>query len=91
MLSYATYLGGSGTDQAFGFDVDAAGNAYVVGFTNSTDCPMSSALQGTYGGLADCFISKINAAGTALVFSTFLGGSARDFCCAVNVDSFGNI
>jgi hypothetical protein len=77
VLSYSTYLGGSGSDASYGIAVDGAGNAYVTGLTVSTDFPTVNPLQGTNisptFGIA--FVSKINAVGSALVYSTYLGGS----------------
>jgi hypothetical protein len=82
-LLYATYLGGSsGTDQASGIALDGAGNAYVTGFTFSTDFPKTSgAFQRTYGGGGDAFVAKFNPAlsgAASLVYSTYLGGSGLD-------------
>jgi hypothetical protein len=89
-LVYATYLGGSGTDAGQGIAVDAAGNAYVTGQTTSTDFPTANALQPANGGGADAFVAKLNAAGTALAYSTYLGGSADDSGDGIAVDSQGN-
>jgi len=73
VLSYSTYLGGSGFDQGFGIAVDSAGNVYVIGYTTSTNFPTTSgAFQTTSGGPA--FVTKLNPAGSALVYSTYLGG-----------------
>ncbi len=77
VLSYSTYLGGSGADAGYGIAVDTAGNAYVTGLTVSTDFPTVNAFQAanaspTYG---NAFVSKINPSGSALVYSTYLGGS----------------
>src|SRR5262249_24487780 len=74
---FSPYLGGSGGDETGrGIAIDGSGNAYVTGSTTSTDFPTASPLQSTYGGgLADAFVSKLNFAGTALLYSTFLGGS----------------
>ena len=74
---YLTYLGGNGDDLAFALAVDAAGNAYVTGSTSSTNFPTASPLQSTPGGGDDVFVTKLNPTGTALVFSTYLGGSGR--------------
>ncbi len=71
-VSFATYLGGSGDDRAFGVAVDGAGNTYVTGVTSSATFPVTS---GTVSTGMDAFVSKLNAAGTALVYSTYLGGS----------------
>jgi Beta-propeller repeat len=72
----ATYLGGSTDDFGYGVAVDAAGNAYIAGLTDSIDFPTKYPLQPTFGGSnADAFVSKINPDGSALVYSTYLGGS----------------
>jgi hypothetical protein len=97
VLSYSTYLGGSQPDAGQGIAVDSAGNAYVTGWTYSSDFPLSGPLQGTYGGGpltsnagGDAFVAKLNATGTILMYSTFLGGSGDDIAYAIAVDSAGN-
>jgi hypothetical protein len=75
---YLTYLGGSGTDLALAVAADAAGNAYVTGSTDSADFPTVSPLQPSLGGGDDAFVTKLNAAGSVLVFSTYLGGLGDD-------------
>jgi Beta-propeller repeat len=87
---YSTFLGGSGIEAAAGIAVDASGNAYVTGSTTSTDFPLKSALQGTYGGDTDAFVTKLNAAGNALVYSTYLGGSQPDGGAYIAVDGGNN-
>lgn len=81
-LEYATYLGGSGTDYGNAIAVDASGNAYIAGTTNSTDFPTTdNALQRSCGGSCsydDAFVVKLNSSGSALLYSTYLGGSAED-------------
>ena len=89
-LVYSTYLGGSGFDFGNGIAVDSAGNAYVAGHTRSTNFPTANALQATFGGASDAFVTKLNAAGSALVYSTYLGGSSDDEALAIAVDSAGN-
>jgi hypothetical protein len=88
---YFTYLGGSAgplTEQGNGIAVDAAGNAYIAGQASSTDFPMVDAFQGTLRGISDGFVTKINPTGTALVYSTFLGGSGgNEAAFAIRVDS----
>jgi hypothetical protein len=90
VLAYSTYLGGSGFDQGVGIAVDAAGNAYVTGTTVSNDFPTKNAIQPAYAGGADAFVTKINADGSALVYSTYLGGSLQDFGGGIAVDTAGN-
>jgi Beta-propeller repeat len=90
-LVYSTYLGGSSVDYATGIAVDFAGNAYVTGYTASYDFLSLRALQPGNAGSYDTFLSKLNPAGTSLVFSTYLGGTASDAGSAVAVDSLGNV
>jgi hypothetical protein len=94
---YSTYLGGSGSEEARGVAVDSAGNAYVAGFTDSTNFPIANAVQATMGGTQDAFVTKLNPAGSALVYSTFIGGAgfsdganSAEFGEAIAVDSSGN-
>ena len=78
-LIYSTYLGGSDDERGLGIAVDLQLNAYVTGFTASTDFPRANAFQPTYGGgPADAFVTKLNALGSGLVYSSFLGGDGDD-------------
>ena len=88
-LVYATFIGGTGDDRAYGIDIDSTGAAYVVGSTTSTNFPLAAPLQSTVGGLRDAFILKLNPAGNALVYSTYFGGSGSDIAYAVDTDPFG--
>ncbi|HSR05535.1 MAG TPA: SBBP repeat-containing protein, partial [Bryobacteraceae bacterium] len=93
VLLYSTYLGGNGEEQGSGIAVDGAGNAYLTGYTSSTNFPNVSPLQATFGGGfdgTDAFVTKINAAGSALVYSTYLGGASNDYGYGVAVDGAGN-
>ena len=92
ILSYSTYLGGSADDSPAAIAVDAAGNAYVVGRTQSSNFPATGgAFQLNVSGGQDVFVSKLNASGSALVYSTYLGGgSSNDFGTGVAVDAVGN-
>jgi Beta-propeller repeat len=81
-LSYSTYLGGNGSDQGTSIAVDSAGNAYVTGFTGSTNFPVTAgAFQTTpiAVGVISAFVTKLNSTGTALVYSTYLGGSMAGY------------
>ena len=88
-LIYSTFLGGSGADYGNGIAVDSEGAAYVAGDTGSVDFPTQNPIQGTYAGGIDAFITKINSLGTALIYSTYLGGSGGDLGFVIGVDSEG--
>lgn len=90
-LAYSTYLGGVSYDWASGIAVNAAGNAYVTGYTASSNFPQSSPVQATFNGLYDAFVSELNFAGNGLVFSTFYGGTGSDSANAIALDANGNI
>jgi hypothetical protein len=90
-LVYSTYLGGSGVEEAGCIAVDSQGNASVAGFTGSLDFPLQLAYQSVYRGSLDAFLTKFNASGTALLFSTYLGGAGDDRAYGVAVDPAGNI
>lgn len=89
---YSTYLGGTGNDLAIDGTVDRSGNAYVTGLTTSTDFPVTrSAFQGSYGGgPTDTFVAKLNRNGSALVYSTYLGGTGFEAPSDLTIDSSGN-
>ena len=89
-LVYSTYLGGDSNTAAFGVAVDAQGEAIVTGQTTSDDFPTLNAVQPTYGGIQDGFVTKLSADGSSLVFSTYLGGSGGDDGTAVALDFAGN-
>jgi Beta-propeller repeat len=84
VLVYSTYLGGKGGDSAAGIAIDSAGNAYITGTTYSTDFPItpSSAFQTSNGGNDDVFVAKLNPIGSALVYSTYLGGARGNLLMA---------
>ncbi len=88
-LSYSTYLGGTGTDGAFGVAIDASGNAYVTGFPSSTNFPTKNPYQKANAGGIDTFVTKLNKTGNALVYSTYLGGSSTEYPFGIAVDSTG--
>lgn len=90
-LAYSTYLGGASYDWASGVAVNGAGNAYVAGYTSSQNFPQASAVQATFNGLYDAFISEMNFAGNGLVFSSFYGGSGSDAVNAIALDTNANI
>lgn len=88
---YSTYLGGSGSDQGFALATDTTGNAYIVGTTSSYNFPTTNSFQTTLGGLRDAFVTKFNSTGSALIYSTYLGGSGDEFGEAIAVDSTGHV
>ena len=88
VLLYSTYLGGSKFDSAFGIAVDSTGHAYVTGQTSSSNFPKTTSR--VFAGVDDVFVAKLNAAGTGLLYSTYLGGSGNDKGSAIGVDGFGN-
>jgi Beta-propeller repeat len=90
VLSYSTYLGGSGTEGSTGIAVDATGAVYVAGSTSSTDFPTVNAMQPERNGfVSDLFVAKLTPDGTALVYATYLGGSNDEGGADIAVDSAG--
>ena len=90
-LAYSTYLGGNGNDGGRGIAVDFSGNAYVTGNTSSANFPTTpGAFQTVFGGGIDAFVTKLNSTGSALAYSTFLGGNSGDEGNAIAVDNSGN-
>jgi hypothetical protein len=91
MLEYSTIIGGKNEDYGHEIDVDPYGNSYITGYTFSMDFPTNS---GTYNktmkGYFDIFVSKLNPNGSALVYSTYIGGDNYDLCYGLKVDSNGN-
>ena len=91
-LIYGTYLGGSEDDRGYGIAADASGNAYVTGYTDSANLPVTAgAFQTVFGGGGrDGFVAKLNATGSGLIYGTFLGGSDVDWGAGIAVDASGN-
>lgn len=89
-LVYSTFFGnGNSGPVPYAIAVDSAGSAYITGFTNGT-LPTANAFQPTFGGFQDAFVAKFNPTGSALVYSTFLGGSDVDQGLGIAVDSAGD-
>lgn len=90
VLIYSTYLGGSGVESPQGVAVDSLGNAYIAGFTDSADFPLTTA-----GSLANgnphVFVAKLDATGSNLIFADYIGGSSQDFGYAIALDATNNI
>lgn len=90
MLAYSTYLGGSSYDCGNGIAVDSSGSAYITGETYSTNFPNKNAYKSTKPGSSDAFVTKLDAAGAGLIYSTYLGGSSSDYGGDIAVDSSGS-
>ncbi|HEX6795142.1 MAG TPA: SBBP repeat-containing protein [Casimicrobiaceae bacterium] len=92
IVSYATYVAGSNYEQATAIAVDGTGNAYITGYTQSTDFPLLNAYDRSLGrkGDVDVFVSKLNAEGTGLVWSTYVGGASVDRAVGIAVDASGS-
>ena len=91
-LAYCGYIGGGDDDFGNAIAVDSSGNAYVTGYTYSTQAtfPETGGPDLTSNGLSDAFVAKVNAAGTALVYCGYIGGSNDDFGNGIAVDGSGN-
>ena len=87
-LFYSTFLGGSAVDEGYGIVIDGSGNAYVTGYTYSSDFPTTSGAYDTgfNGGTYDAFLTKLNSSGSALLYSTFLGGTSLDYGYGIAID-----
>jgi hypothetical protein len=90
-LVYSTYLGGSDNDSSSDIAIDGCGNIYVGGITDSSNFPTMNPFQATLSGVSDSFLAKLNATGSRLLYSTYLGGSSSDGIVGLAVDSVGNI
>jgi hypothetical protein len=88
-LLYSTYLGGSDYDWGNDIAVDFSGAAYVTGETWSSNFPILSAFDAIYDGEGDAFVTKLNPSGSALAYSTFLGGGNGDYAFGIVVDPAG--
>ncbi len=90
---YSTYLGGSGAEEAHAVVVNGAGEAHLAGTTSSPDFPLRNAAQPSLGSpdLGDAFVTAFDAAGSGLVFSTYLGGSGFDIARAIGLGADGQI
>ncbi|MBK7575817.1 MAG: SBBP repeat-containing protein [Ignavibacteria bacterium] len=89
-LAYSTYIGGSNNENGIGIAVDGSNNAYITGFTQSTNFPTLSAYQSKFGSINDAFVTNMNSSGSTLIYSTYLGGRGIDYGSAIAVDGSGN-
>ncbi|MFX1532612.1 MAG: SBBP repeat-containing protein [Promethearchaeota archaeon] len=89
-LIFSTYLGGSDNDRGYDITVDNDGNSYIAGFTDSNDFPIENAYNSTHSGSNDVFVTKLNATGNGLVFSTYIGGNNGDYGWSIAIDPVGN-
>jgi uncharacterized protein (AIM24 family) len=90
-LLYSTYIGGSSNDYGIGIAIDASGNAYITGYTYSTNYDITpGAFQTAFGGVLDVVVTKLNSTGTALMYSTYIGGSGNDGGLDIAIDGYGN-
>jgi hypothetical protein len=90
-LAYSTYLGGNGSDDGFGIAVDSSSNAYIVGQTTSTNFPILNGYTSSANASGIAFISKLNPTGTALLYSTYLGGTGGEVGNGIALDPNGNV
>ena len=91
-LSFSTYLGGSGDEDSQDLAVDATNKVYIVGETQSIDFPATSgAFDTILNGSYDAFVTKLDTAGSTLLYSTFLGGESWDAGRAIAVDVSGQV
>ncbi len=90
-LIYSTYLGGGNVDYCSGIALDGSGNAYVTGTSYSSNFPATGGVyQASLAGYQNAFVTKLNATGTALIYSTYLGGNAADYGRGIALDGSGN-
>jgi hypothetical protein len=91
VLIYSTYIGGSNKDFGRDIAIDNSSNAYITGYTESTNYDTTSgAFQTTNEGLNDVFVTKLNSVGTGLIYSTYIGGSSNDYGSSIAIDGSGN-
>ncbi len=90
-LVYSTFLGGSDDDEALGIALDSSNDVFVTGRTHSTNFPTLNPIQSSNGGGFDAFATELDATGSVLLFSTYVGGTDPDVITAPAIDSTGNL
>ncbi len=93
IINYSTFIGGPSLEYGYGIAIDTSGNAYITGYTldGTTDYPTTpGAFNTTHNGGSDLFVTKLNSAGSSLVYSTFIGGSTADYGRSIAIDTSGN-
>jgi len=88
-IVFSTFLGGAGTDQAYGIALDSTNEVYLAGVTDSANFPTMNAYQIALAGSTDMFFAKLGAGGSSLVYSTYFGGSAADLGASIAIDGSG--
>ena len=90
-LLYSTYLGGSAPDNGFDIAVNSSGSAYVTGNSRSTNFPIKKPIQNSLRGDSDAFIARLNTTGSALFFSTYLGGNDFEYGNGIALDALNGV
>ncbi len=90
-LIYADYIGGNSQDYGYALVLDSSNDVYVTGSTASSDFPLVNPYQGTYPGSFNAFLTKISAAGSSLLYSTYLGGNGSDQPAGIAIDTLGDV
>ena len=89
-VAWSSFLGGSGSDLGQAIAVDAAGNAYLTGYTNSVDFPSAGGFDTAVGGFQDAFVAKVDSTGATLAWSSYLGGeNSSDYGSGIAADGAG--
>lgn len=90
-LIYSTFIGGTSTEYIYGIKCDVDGNVYIGGYTGSSNYPTTSGCWDNTLNSTDGFLTKLNPTGSALVYSTYFGGSSTEYCYAIDIDASGNV
>jgi hypothetical protein len=90
-LTWSSYLGGSAYDSGYGVAVDPAGNAYITGYSISTDFPMANAFDTTHGGSTEAFVTQLSYTGSSLGWSSYLGESSEDYGTGIALIGQGSV